>query len=56
MAPQHQARCQANDHQRNVVEFTRPVRPAIERDGEDEYRRAGAKADNRLGQVHACVV
>ena len=56
MAAQDQARRQANDHQRNVAEPTRSVRPAVERDGNDEHRRAGAKGDDRLGQIHAWVI
>ena len=56
MATQDQACRQANDHQRNVVELTQPVRPAIEHDGNDQQQRSGAECNDRLGQVHAWVI
>ena len=53
MPAEHEAGCESDDHQRDVIELAGTVGTAVEayRNGEGEY--ANRKRDARLGQAHA---
>ena len=53
MSAEHEAGCESDDHQRDVIELAGAVGSAVEnnRNGEDEH--AKRERDTRLGQAHS---